>query len=69
MAMERSRGKQVSVDAWGFGLALIRLIVLNNMYEKDSTIDFEMCFIVVEAIRGRCASIMILTATVSDICG
>ena len=31
--------------------------------------DFEMSFVVVEAIRGRCASFMILTATVSDIFG
>ena len=35
----------------------------------DSTICFEIIFIVVEAIRERCASFMILTATVSEICG
>ena len=35
----------------------------------DSKIDFEMSLIVVEAIRGRCASFMILTATVSEIFG
>ena len=34
--------------------------------KKDSKIDFEMSVIGVEAIRGRCASFMILTATVSD---
>ena len=34
-----------------------------------SKIDFEMSFIVVEAIRGRCANFMILTATVSEIFG
>ena len=30
---------------------------------------FEMSLFVVNAIRGRCASFMILTATVSEICG
>ena len=32
----------------------------------DSIIGFEMSFFVVEAIRGRCASFIILTATVGD---
>ena len=35
----------------------------------DSTIGFEMNLIVVEAIRGRCASFTVLTATVSEIFG
>ena len=35
----------------------------------DSKIGFEMSLIVVEAIRGRCASFMILTSTVSEIFG
>ena len=35
----------------------------------DSKIGFEMNVIVVEAIRGRCASFTVLTATVSDIFG
>ena len=35
----------------------------------DSKIGLEMSLIVVEAIRGRCASFMILTATVSEIFG
>ena len=35
----------------------------------DSKIGFEMSLIVVEAIRGRCASFMILTARVSEIFG
>ena len=35
----------------------------------DSKIGFEMSLIVFEAIRGRCASFMILTATVSEIFG
>ena len=36
------------------------------MYSK---ICFEMSVFVVEAIRERCASFMIVTATVSEICG
>ena len=39
---------------------------LNTIDNKDSKIDFEMSVIVVEAVRGRCACFMILTATVSD---
>ena len=35
----------------------------------DSKIGFEMSLIVVEAIRGRCASFMSLPATVSEIFG
>ena len=35
----------------------------------DSKICFEIIVFVVEAIRERCASFMILTETVSDICG
>ena len=35
----------------------------------DSKIGFEMSFIVVEAMRGRCASFMVLTAKVSEIFG
>ena len=46
---------------------------LNCCYYKlikmKSKIGFEMSLIVVEAIRGRCASFMILTTTVSEICG
>ena len=34
-----------------------------------AAIGFEMSLIVVEAIRRRCASFMILTATVSEIFG
>ena len=33
----------------------------------DNKIGFEMMLIVVEAIRGRCEGLMILTATVSEI--
>ena len=39
----------------------------NKIDKVDSTIGLEMSLIVVEAIRGRCASFMILTATVSEI--
>ena len=35
----------------------------------DSKICFEISCIVVEAIRGRCASFTVLTATVSEIIG
>ena len=35
----------------------------------DSKICFEMIFFVVEAIREWCARFMILTATVSEMCG
>ena len=35
----------------------------------DSKIGFEIHLIVVEAIRGRCASFTVLTATVSEIFG
>ena len=35
----------------------------------DSRIGFNISFIVVEAIRGRYASFMVLTATVSEIFG
>ena len=35
----------------------------------DGKISFEMSLIVVEAIRGRCASFMVLTAPVSEIYG
>ena len=35
----------------------------------DNKIGFEISLIVVEAIRGRCASFMILMATVSEIFG
>ena len=45
---------------------------LNCFYKidkMDSKTGFEMSLIVVEPIRGRCASFMILTATVSEIFG
>ena len=41
--------------------------MFNKIYKIDSTICFEMSLIVVKAIRGRCASFMVLTATVAEI--
>ena len=35
----------------------------------DSKLGFEMSLIVIEAIRGRCANIVIPTARVSDVFG
>ena len=64
MATERSRGKS---GVWvGIRASADWLNCLNTINKKDSKIDFEMSVIVVEAIRGRCSSFMILTATVSD---
>ena len=48
---------------------LAELFVFNIIYKMDSKIGFEMNLIVVEAIRGRCASFTVLTATVSEIFG
>ena len=48
---------------------LIRLIVFNRIHKMDSKSGFEMSLIVVEAIRGRCASFTVLTATVWEIFG
>ena len=56
-------------DGLRFASASIGLIVFNIIYKMDSNIGFEMSLIVVEGIRGRCASFMILTATVSEIIG
>ena len=43
---------------------------VNKIDKMDSKIGFKMSLIVVEAIRGRCASFMILvTATVWEIFG
>ena len=52
-----------------FASAPIGLIVFNIIYKMDSKIGFEMNLIVVEAIRGRWASFMVLTETVSEIFG
>ena len=39
------------------------------LIKMESRIGFELSLIIVESIRGRCASFMILTATVSEIFG
>ena len=41
----------------------------NTIDKMDSKIGFETSLVVGEAIRGRCASFMIPTATVSEIFG
>ena len=48
---------------------LIRLIIFNRINKMDSKIGLEMCLFIVEAIRGRCVSFTILTATVWEIFG
>ena len=45
----------------------IRLILFKRIIKMDITIGFEMSLIVVEAIRGRCASFTVLTAQVWEI--
>ena len=47
----------------------IRLILFNRINKMESKIGFEMSFIVVEAIRGRCASFTVQTAKVCEIFG
>ena len=47
--------------------APIRLNCFNEIDKMDSNICFEMSFIVVEAIHGRCASFTVLAATVCEI--
>ena len=56
-------------DDLRFGSVPICRIVFTKINKMDSKIGFEISLIVVEAIRGRCASFMILTATVSEIFG
>ena len=43
--------------------------LLIKLIKMDSKIGFELSLFVVEAIRGRCASFVILTATVWEISG
>ena len=52
-----------------FGSATIRWIGFTKINKMGSKIGFEMSLIIVESIRGRCASFMILVATVSEIFG
>ena len=53
----------VCLDRLRHGARVTCLVI----YKLDSKIGFEMNVIVVEAIRGRCASFTVLTATVSEI--
>ena len=46
--------------------APIRSIVLNNIDIMDRKIGFEMSLIVVEAIRGRCASFKLIYFVIID---
>ena len=48
---------------------MAELFLISFIKWTCSKIGFEMSLIVVEAIRGRCASFMVLTATVSEIFG
>ena len=63
--IERSYGG----DNLRSGPAPIRRFVFNTIYQIDGKIGFEMSLIVVESIRGRSGSFMILTATVSETFG
>ena len=47
-----------------FGVSADWLNYFNTIDKMDIKIGFEMSLILVEAIRGRCASFMVLTATV-----
>ena len=58
--------KQMAETICASGQRRFAEFFLNKMYGK---IGFEMSLIIVEAIRGRCASFMIQMATVSEIYG
>ena len=64
---QRSRSNHGKQTNGGDGPAPIRIIDFNKIDKMDSKICFEISLIVVEAICGRCASFMIVTATVSEI--
>ena len=66
---ERSRPNQMAATVCASGQRRFTELFLIKIDKMDSTIGFEISLIVVEAIRGRCASFMILTATVSEIFG
>ena len=54
---------KLSMFIWAmFGVlgVAIRIVIFNLIDKTDSKIGFEMNLIVVEAIRGQCASFMIL---------
>ena len=54
---------------FGVIVVSIRLILVNIINKMESKLGFEMSLFVVEAIRGRCASFTVLTATVWEIVG
>ena len=54
-------------DVWGTSADWLNFF--NKNYKMDRKICFEMSLIVAEAIRGRCVSLMVLTATVTKIFG
>ena len=56
-------------DGFRFGSAPIGLLTFTKINKMDSKIGIKMNVVVVKAIRGRCASFMILTAMVSEIFG
>ena len=62
-------GRSNGGDNLRFGSTTIRLIIFTKINKMGSKIGFEMSLIIVEAIPGRCASLMILVATVSEIFG
>ena len=66
---ERSWPNEMAVTVCASGQRRFAELFLIKIDKMDRTIGFEISLIVVEAIRGRCASFMILTATVSEIFG
>ena len=70
LVTETGNGRIKCGDDLCFWSAPISLIVFTKTINKmDNKIGFEMSLIVVEAIRGRYTSFMILTAMVSEIFG
>ena len=51
------------------GVPIRKKFFLIELIKMDSKIGFEMSLVVVEAIRGRCASFMVLTGTIWEIFG
>ena len=68
-SLPNHRKQTTGGDELRFGPAPIRWIVFNKIDKIGSKIGYDMSLIVVEAIRGRCASFMILRAMVSEIFG
>ena len=66
---ERSRPNQVAAIICASGQRRFADLFLLKFKKKGSKIGFEMSLIIVEAIRGRCASFTSLPATVSEIFG